>query len=840
MRKKDRKMCLPFASKDGSDNDDDKDLPPLSVPKFRWWQCPNCVPDIADERSTLGMLLTDRSDAAGTSSYQNVGGEKVGLLTYNVQNIDASDMVVRAVENPYTGIDEPENASSGSDDIAFCALPHKRKPKLRSLADIMEEEKNLSSEHPRMRSSSSSGMPITSTEMEVDLDPQSQLNVSVDIPKGTRSPQRKRKIAVEEDRGPLEITSSIGTAKRLKNSTPDTENTFRRVEISDSETETERLSAKTQPIKPRKHKALDINRKARQTHIDYRTATMREMPMLNTVHSENLLKYGVGAETSFGNREMGSYFKSSLSGQQTDSISDVSKSKRPEVEGDYSPFMPPSKSRLGDCNIQEKVALDLSLNSYMGAERNSGNRVSLGQHRGIPDLNESFTEKTSATEEQQLPTLPEKRSLTLHKNLDMSASSSKETTREGKRKLGFSEQQDDNRAFERGGASDDIPMEIVELLAKNQRERALDNSRKHLVPKGINNSITGSPSVYAETIPFPYTNTRSGPSGKNIGVGQGTTLNFPSSQFRFYSPLPPSQQRITHCSGPNPILPGPRPSEGSDLLWPPRRKNVPFHRPIQPNGLEDQRYKGKNVSYTKVDGKKAVSDESLVKDGKIGTSRKSVGSIDAYSNDTIPAMQLLSLMDRGIVSGTSLKVGPSSFLDKPFSPCNHHPRLNRNENQNDPFVGSSFFGQSSHTKDFPTLLNGVRYSSESSKKSYSQGQMPTQKGNSKAIHLAGPSNLAIQPPRSDPALEICTLNRNPADFSIPDARNEFTISAKDLKPRKRRSLKERSRPVNVEEGQNRLRGKRTHHEKRTQENSRSGGFVRAYEHLVVLPVFFEI
>ncbi|KAI3454078.1 hypothetical protein Pfo_010741 [Paulownia fortunei] len=908
MRKKDRKMCLPFAS-EGDDDDLVDNLPPLSIPRFRWWQCSNCVPDIAVERSTLEMVLADRS-GAGTSYCQNVGGEKDGFFSHNIQNIgdehgsrdsrdgedndpsnkiinsnpwcteghkaticskektdvrnneggnsctyiteanpsqvierhnnsaDTSDMVCIA-ENPSTRVDEPENASSGSDG-AFSALPHRRKPKLRSLADIMEEEKNSPSEHPRIRSTLSSGMQITYTEMEADLDPQLQLDVHVDVAKGTRSPQRKRKIALEEDRGPLETTYPIGTAKRLKGSIPDAENTCRRVEISDSESEGDastrldlQLSAKTQQIKPKKNKGLDISRKMRQTHIDNRTVPMREVPKINAVHSTNLQKHAVTAETSFGTRgqvpstlggEIVPYFKSSLSGQQMDRMSNLSKSKRPVVEADYSHLMPPSKSIWGDCNIQGKVALDLSLNSYMGAERNSNNQASFRQHRGIPDLNESFTEKTSMTQGKQLPTLSEKRSLILHKKLDMSASCSKETGRESKRQLGVSQPQAvqnmDNNVVEHGGASDDIPMEIVELLAKNQRERALGNSRKHVVSEGINNSIRGSPAVYVDGSPgminFPFTNTSgvSVASGK-MGVSRGM-LNFPQvqncqldignleeSQFRLFSSLTPSQERITHYSASNSIMSEPRPSEGADLLWPPRRKNVPFHltvqnRSVQPNSLGDQRNKGKTISDIKGEVKKAVHDASAVKEGRIGSSPKSVGSLDAYSNDTIPAMQLLSLMDRGIVSGSSYKVGPNSFLDKPFSPCNHHPRLNRNGNQNDPFLSTSFFSQSSHTKDFPALLNGVFFSGESLKKSYSQGQMPPQLGNSKAIHLEGPSNLVIKPSRDNLALDVCTLNRNPADFSIPDARNEFTISAKDLKFRKRNSLKERSRPVNVE------------------------------------------
>ncbi|KAK4422276.1 protein EMBRYONIC FLOWER 1 [Sesamum alatum] len=916
MRQKDRKMCLPFASEGDDDDDLVDNLPPLPVPRFRWWQCSNCVPDISAERPTLEMPLRDRSNA-GTSSCRNIDGVKDGLFLHNIQNTgdehrsrDAGDgtddspsnKIIKynpwcteghkeattsikekknvgdneggnpcecitvanhfqirerhnstAADNPSARVEEPENASSGSDG-AFSALPHRRKPKLRSLADIMEEEKNSTSDHPRVRSTSSSGMHVKSTETEADLDPQLQFDVPADVAKGSKSPQRKRKIgAPEEDRGSLEMTDAIATAKRSKGPIPEAEKTCRRVEISDSESERDaptrldlRLSARTQQIKPRKQKALDMSRKTRQNNIDNRTVTMREVPKINSVHSANVQKHAITAETGFCSAghvpsalggETGPYFGSFLSGQQMDRISNLSKSKRPEVEAD--PLMPTSKNILGDCNIQGKVALDLSLNSYMGAEINSNHQVSFRQPRGIPDLNESFTEKTSIAQGKLLPTLPENRSLTLHKNMEMSASCSKEMAREGRRQLGVPEPQvfqnmDNN--LEPGGASDDIPMEIVELLAKNQRERALGNSRKHLLPEEINNSIRGPPPVYVDGRPgmtnFPFTNTRSGVtvgSGK-MGVGQGV-LNFhqvkigqldmgnlDESQFRLFSSFTPSQPRKTQYSATNSIVSAPRPSEGADLLWPPRRKNVPFHlsinqnHSVQSNGLglhpfSDQRYKGKTISDTKGDGKKSLRDQSSIKEGRIGSNPKSVGSLDAYSNDTIPAMQLLSLMDRGIVSGSSFKVGTNGFLDKTFSPCNHHPRLNGNENQTDPFLGASFFSQSSHTKDYPGLPNGVCFSGESLKKSYLQGQTPPEQGNSKAVNLEGPSNLVTRPSRGNLSLGVCTLNRNPADFSIPDARNEFTISAKDLKSRRRNALKERSRLVNME-GQKRQRARK--------------------------------
>ncbi|KAL3633473.1 hypothetical protein CASFOL_022235 [Castilleja foliolosa] len=824
-RKKDKKTCLPFASKADEDESDNINMPPLSAPKFRWWQCPECVPD---QKNTLGMILAEQSDA-GTSSYQNVvAGEKDNyFLTHCIQNIgdehgsrDSRDVDysypsdkliefnpqfteehkaatnvmnnterVRITEkaNNNTPADEPEIMSSGSDEIVFSALPHKRKRKLRSLAEIINEDKSLTSEqYPKTKSA----------QIEADLNHQShELEDSSDA-KVTKTHHRKRKLIIldEDDIEPLETGPQI--VKRSKGPVTEAENfifnfnnnnnngTCKQAGILESDSERDnrsalldlRISAKTQQQhKARKQRSLDINRKGKRIDTEKR----------KTVATN---------ETGFGNMgNVGLFVRNSLFEKQMDNASDMAKGKRP-VEGDYSFYVPPSNKSGPD--------LDLSLSSFTGAEMNSEKQETSRKYTGIPDLNESIIEKT---------TMPDP---SLHENLDISAYSGKETGREGKRPLVEYQpvQNTDNSTV---GASDDIPMEIVELLAKNQRDRALDNSRKLLVPDDIHNPFRGS--AYAETTPgpinFSYTNARSGLSG-NIRPVQGF-LNFPPStnsdknQFRRFSPLTLGQQHMSSYSGPNPIssAPRPRPSEASDLLWPPRRKNATFelngvqNRSIQPNnGLEDPSYKGKSVNYMKGDERRAVTNGYSIKEGKVSPGRyKSVGSIDAYSNETIPAMQLLSLMDQGIVSGSSFKAGPSNFVNRPFSPCNHHPRLNKNDNQqNDLFVSSSFFTQSDRSKDFPTFLNGVLYSSDSSKKYFSQGQMPQQKGNSKAINVAGPSNMATQPSRSNLNLEVCTLNRNPADFSIPDAKNEFMISAKDLKLKKRNSSKDKSGARNVE------------------------------------------
>lgn len=336
---------------------------------------------------------------------------------------------VQVPENPSIGFDEPNDVSFGG-DAAGCALPRRRKPKLRSLADIMEEENNSMSEHIRMRSALSSGMQATSTEKEDYSHRHSELETSADVATVTRNPpHRKRKFAIEEDRGPPQATNPLGTAKRSKGPIPDSDKRRRMLELSDSESGGDGSAqsgfAKTQQNKHRRNKGLGIKRKMKQTHGDNGTVPIRDSPMTNSMFLENLQRHSAPVQTSCGNLEnvppttrgeMEPYLNSLISGKQVDRTSDKSKSKRPEVEVDLRPLMPPRKSFTGDYNVQGKVALELSLNTCTDTERNLNNEISCRQSRGIPDLNESFTEKSSSTQWKQLLT-SENRCSTLHKNL---------------------------------------------------------------------------------------------------------------------------------------------------------------------------------------------------------------------------------------------------------------------------------------------------------------------------------------------------------------------------------------------------------------------------------------
>ncbi|KAL8504095.1 hypothetical protein ACS0TY_022725 [Phlomoides rotata] len=654
MRKKDSKTCLSFASEGGGGGGDDGDLPPLSIPKFQWWKCSTCVPKTSCPHDDVKQTIGGESENVNEEDDKNnqlilynppcnegLCSEKETDVSGNahadvVAGFDTFSCFSR--EDANIRADEPKNVSTECDELSS-----KRKPKLRSLADIMHNAENI-----RAKSAFA------------DLEPH------------IRAPHKNRKLVnvVEEDRGPLETASASKRSKgpisvSVKNKAVDTD-------------------IKTKHMKNSKRRVVQIG----------------EVPKISAED--------IPSTPSF------------VSGKQVDRASDLS---RTEVER--------------SCDGQTSC-----------------------RHRGIPDLNESITEKPSMMQGNEFPALTEIGSSARHRY---------SIAKEGKRKMGLPDPQavkEVPNTVEHGGTSDDIPMEIVELLAMNQRERALGNSRNHFRPVGTSSPayVEGRPGM----INFSFANARR--TGASQGMSNFPQTNRDESQFSLFGSFKPSQQKKASS-----LVLEARPAEGADLLWPSRRNNVTQHtdvhqrRLVQPNGLsmhsfsDHQRYKGKTVAYMNNEDTRSAR--------------------DAYSNDTIPAMQLLSLMDRGVASSSN------DFLDKPPSPFNLHRRLNGNEKQ--------FFAQSRCTKDFPTLLDGVCYSGERSKRSYTQGQMPP---HPRKIHLGGPSNRAIQSLKGNVASEVCTLNKNPADFSYPDVKNEFTISAKDLKLKKRKSLKESSpRHVNVDD-----------------------------------------
>ncbi|KAL6296392.1 hypothetical protein ACE6H2_004534 [Prunus campanulata] len=242
--------------------------------------------------------------------------------------------------------------------------------------------------------------------------------------------------------------------------------------------------------------------------------------------------------------------------------------------------------------------------------------------------------------------------------------------------------------------------------------------------------------------------------------------------------------------------------------------------------------------------------------------QNAMGSFDLYSNETIPAMHLLSLMDAGMRSGAHFNMGGNpKFLKRPFpndlyskeysapdiggykatdtvklpsSNCcgtNHHSEKSLDLFPMNP--GGASTSSFQHSKGFrkATEFMGQGSLSCQKKEKIQNSNAPAQNrgpGSRKAACTGGglgkncgtipvmqkgfltvsdpmmfPQNChtieypmlkkleanngngAMNPPKSSSMSLMCSINRNPADFSLPEAGNEYMIRGEDLRVRKR-------------------------------------------------------
>nr|XP_043613762.1 protein EMBRYONIC FLOWER 1 isoform X2 [Erigeron canadensis] len=202
---------------------------------------------------------------------------------------------------------------------------------------------------------------------------------------------------------------------------------------------------------------------------------------------------------------------------------------------------------------------------------------------------------------------------------------------------------------------------------------------------------------------------------------------------------------------------------------------------------------------------------------------KHMGSLgSSYSNEAIPAMQLLSLMDAGNSNSTFVMDG-KKFKAKPFLSCyNHH-------NSNAPGKPNSYLPNSGRQSGVQkpmenprNLIHGASplsavtnsFSSffhtdqtveghTNGRQFYLEPEPKKPKGVSTGLpshkyyrpddsfvfplpwHAAEDRNgnvaqVALQPRNVTPGTEICTINQNPADFSTPEPGNVYMIGVEDL------------------------------------------------------------
>lgn len=420
------------------------------------------------------------------------------------------------------------------------------------------------------------------------------------------------------------------------------------------------------------------------------------------------------------------------------------------------------------------------------------------------------------------------------------------------------------------GTMDDIPMEIVELLAKHQFERRRRDAEfnRHFSEKTNSTSI-GNPERMDLTricqngvLSFPQEakpsmlKPKSGilSSGKNVAPTKGKSVGYhpfingnnfnisqteESSAFKGFGPFMHSREKIANvahyfdnsCSSHmsaqkfkpdkelnhvrSPMMLYPKPcrldSPQKSLL----QSNMDSQYTSRPN---EQKLNGSH-GLKSIDLNSSLEEQGMggehpfsVADLRSEIHPRMLGTLDRYSNETIPAMHLLSLMESKTQSITSFRVNenPSSFDNSSFL-HDHHPHSSglkidefkyseKPSHQIPSFYAKKYLPDHTHRynsavpTDFRKLSDfKCQHSSKFNDKGKGKVIDPDKLygGNTVSHTVDNSARLTklefhgkystSRDPKMSFKNEVCSLNRNPAEFSIPEAGNIYTIGADDLK-----------------------------------------------------------
>ncbi|XP_017239175.2 protein EMBRYONIC FLOWER 1 isoform X2 [Daucus carota subsp. sativus] len=422
----------------------------------------------------------------------------------------------------------------------------------------------------------------------------------------------------------------------------------------------------------------------------------------------------------------------------------------------------PSSSKLNSCksmpreDFKDDIGLELSLNSYMDVDkihttapqqktvlsndlwRTEGNCI--GQ-LSAPNL--SLNEEVNMTGKNAYSSdmMHEgENSLSLHKKLDLSLGCKNKKTNVPER---FSEvsrrktAQGSKKVLEQGN-NDDVPMDIVELMAKHQYERGLfKNERNSFLAKRFderNNAVMGFSAGHGiEVRSMQKEHNKWNPvlsQNKNnqlvAGNGDGShvfkklgtqnsasrTLIGNDTRTRLWN-----GDKLVHRpsltdpevfdtynkahDGPQPKgMKGKNGASGSSGLvnskphFPERMASQLSHRPTSVPSLDFR--KGKRI--WDLDLNRADPDDSdlgvLLPCPFVGNNKanqKEMESAPSYSNEAKTAMQLLSLMDAGMQSRSPFSVDRKKVTDQPLIPFNNHRDLSMDQRAN--LIEKPFFPQ---------------------------------------------------------------------------------------------------------------------------------------------------
>ncbi|KAJ9537112.1 hypothetical protein OSB04_029845 [Centaurea solstitialis] len=412
--------------------------------------------------------------------------------------------------------------------------------------------------------------------------------------------------------------------------------------------------------------------------------------------------------------------------------------------------------------------------------------------------------------------------------------------------------------------------EIVELMAKIQHERNLSEARSYCVPGGSNNN--GMPNAssfhkvnFNEGMPIPlqqqYPTMRRPPSSSMMPTGENSLRNPVGFYHQERFPAFPMFDTFSQCRKqppPNGIRimeafskyhDGTQPNGPHGNAWSNIPSSMPFGHNMEMHTKWSNRNKGKSVINLDLN---VMAPNVLDEQNHLETSElnpKHMGSLDSsYSNEAIPAMQLLSLMDAG-KSTLPYNMGGKKFNPKPFSCYNHcspsnpgkpnamegshFPYPPMQSGVKKPIENSRQFnlahGTSSPSMAVTNSFSSLFHTDQTFEGRQSFHKPPPQKkqrvmSSGSVSHKYRPEDSFAFPlpwhatedpcervapqgstgPRNvTPRTEICTINQNPADFSTPGPDNVYMIDVEDLKFRGERYYKSKFPLENADGGVNR-------------------------------------
>ncbi|XP_022950973.1 protein EMBRYONIC FLOWER 1-like isoform X2 [Cucurbita moschata] len=365
------------------------------------------------------------------------------------------------------------------------------------------------------------------------------------------------------------------------------------------------------------------------------------------------------------------------------------------------------------------------------------------------------------------------------------------------------------------GTSDDIPMEIVELMAKNQYERRLPNRRTN----GEESRFDTNHLQKNHTLWHNNASVRSQEQSSN-----GIQCSSIGSKWRSCTEFKQRNGTIDH-------LPISERNKEVAHTWRSSSSLIPDHLP---NGFQrfPAHFTGReNISSPRslqignAKAQKLAESSFRRRSNGIELEQNLVGSLELYSNESILAMHLLSLMDSGMRSnehttgGRTRKSSKKPPIPRPLKRNEFSVNSAVHDEVHTPATTASA-SNFQHSRGFGTNTNvsgqtvfksrnsaNMKCSDRSTCRTFPDNRV--QKGvvnvpnaeplvqqigrNSKECKSMADTR-ALQNQKSSFETEICSVNRNPADFSLPEAGNIYMIGAEDFKFGRTLHYKNRSSP----------------------------------------------